>query len=590
MHDTIIRGGTVIDGRGGPARQADVAIADGRIVEIGRIAAPARQTIDADGAIVTPGFIDPHSHYDGQVMWDDTLDPSFSHGVTTTIAGNCGVGFAPAREEDRQGLIEFMSGVEDIPGIVLDEGLDWGWRSFPDYLNRVAARRYAMDVAFHVTHAPLRVHVMGERALRHEAATDEDIAEMAQQVREGMAAGAVGFSTGRIVEHRSSKGNHVPGTFALENEVVALARAMGAEGRGVFQVAPKGQVGSLFLPEGDSGREARLAEHRLLETIAARSGRPVTYGVIEVDSDPDDIRVMIEESDRAIARGVPVYPQITSRGGGQIYMLDGYHVFLMKPSYREIAHLPLKSRIEAMREPARREAILAEPHVEGAYADDHMTLSLLRYMLAHSDDQFILQSSLDFEPGPERRLAALAAATNRTPEAYLYDHYTSGEGDNFSVNFVVNYSHGSLETTRGFLMNPNVVSGLADGGAHIKVICDASLPTFQLAYWTRSRRRGEPIPLEFMVAKLTSSPARLYGLTDRGALEVGRRADINVIDHARLNLKMPRMVHDLPSGSGRLLQDSEGYLATLVAGVTTRRHDQDTGARPGGLIRATALA
>jgi N-acyl-D-aspartate/D-glutamate deacylase len=590
MYDAIIRGGTIVDGLGGAPRRGDIAIQDGRIAAIGKVDAAARETIDADGALVTPGFIDAHTHYDGQVMWDDRLDPSFSHGVTSIIAGNCGVGFAPVREEHRRELVEFMSGVEDIPGLVLDEGLDWGWRSFADYFDRIAARSFTMDVASHVTHAPLRIEVMGERALRHEAATPEDIAAMCELVRGAMAAGAVGFSTGRIVEHRSSRGDHVPGTFASEEELVALASAMGEGGRGVFQVAPKGQVGSLFLPEGDSGRQARLAEHRLLEHVASASGRPVTYGLIEVESDPDDARIMIEESERAIARGVPVYPQVTARGGGQIYMLDGYHIFLLKPSYREIAHLPLAARIQAMREPARRQAILSEPYVEGEYAHDHMTLSLLRYIVANNAKSYVLSSPLDFEPGPERRLDALAAAAGTTPEAYLYDHYTRGDGDDFNVNFVVNYVHGSLETTRSFLANPNVVSGLADGGAHMKVICDASMPTFQLAYWSRLRTRGERIPLELVVHKLTASPARLYGLADRGSLEVGKRADINVIDYERLGLKQPRMAHDLPSGGGRLLQDSQGYLATLVAGVATRRDDQDTGARPGRLLRANRLS
>jgi N-acyl-D-amino-acid deacylase len=590
MFDTIIRGGTIVDGTGTPPRSGDIAIEGGRIAAIGNLGgATARDTIDADGAIVTPGFIDAHTHYDGQVMWDDRLDPSFSHGVTTAIAGNCGVGFAPAREEHRRELIEFMSGVEDIPGIVLDEGLDWSWKSFPDYLDRVASRAYTMDLGFHITHAPLRVNVMGDRALRHETATGEDIAAMAAQVGEAMAAGALGFSTGRIVEHRSSSGNHVPGTFAVEDELLALTGAMGRDGRGVFQLAPKGQVGSLFLAEGDSGRDARLAEHRLLERIAAASGRPVTYGLIEVESDPEDAAMMIAESDRAIANGVPVYPQVTARGGGQIYMLDGYHVFQMKPAYREIAHLPLAERLVAMRDPARRAAIIEQPFDENGYADDFMTLSLLRYMVANLDASYILESPLDFEPGPERRLDALAAAAGQSVQAWLYDHYVAGDGRNFSVNFVVNYVHGSLETTRGFLMNPNVVSGLADGGAHIQVICDASMPTFQLAYWSRQRKRGERIPLDYMVSKLAASPARLYGLHDRGTLAVGKRADINIIDFDRLGLAMPRMVHDLPSGRGRLLQDAEGYLATLVAGQVTRRDGVETGARPGRLVRGNTL-
>jgi N-acyl-D-amino-acid deacylase len=589
MYDTLIRGGIVHDGLGGPAFTADVAIAAGRIAAIGNIKSPAREIINADGALVTPGFLDIHTHYDGQCLWDDKIDPSFSHGVTTVVAGNCGVGFAPVKPEDRKHLMNFMSGVEDIPGVVLDEGLDWQWRSFPEYLDRLAARRYTMDVAAHVTHAPLRLFTMGERALRHETATPDDIEAMCALLREAMAAGAAGFSTGRILEHRSSNGDHVPGTFAPQDELVALGRAMGEAGHGVFQVAPKGQNGSLFLGNEDAGRDARLAEHRLLETIATESGRPLTYGLIEVATDLDDANMMLRESDRAIARGVPVHPQISARGGGMLYMLEGYHIFLLRRSYREIAHLPLGARVEAMRDPARRRAILSEANDESPYLGDSMTQLLLRYMVAHSDNSFILSSPLDFEPGPERSLAALAAASRKTSDEYLYDHYTSGTGHNFNINFTVNYAHGSLETTRGFLAHRNVVSGLADGGAHIKIICDASMPTFQLAYWARRRTRGACLPLEFMINKLTAAPARLYSMHDRGSLELGKRADINVIDYDRLNLKVPEMVYDLPSGAGRLLQHSEGYLATLVAGVATRRHDLDTGARPGALIRNAKL-
>ena len=588
MYDSIIRGGTIVDGLGGPPYSGDIAIKDGRIAEIGKVSASARETIDADGAIVTPGFIDVHTHYDGQVLWDDTIDPSFSHGVTTVLGGNCGVGFAPVEAEHRAQLVAFMTGVEDIPGIVLDEGLDWQWRSFPDYLDRIASRQYAMDVGMHLTHAPLRVFVMGERAFAHEQATPDDVAAMTRLTREAMAAGAMGFSTGRIVEHRSAGGNYVPGTFADESELIVLGQAMGANGGGVFQVAPKGMVGSLFLAEGDAGREQRVAEHKLFERIAEATGRPLTYGLLEVESDPEDIGIMVAASDEAIARGVQVRPQITSRGGGQIYMLDAYHIFMMRDSYRAIAHLPLAERVQAMRDPARRKAILSEQDSEGHRSDDAMMMELFRYMVGQNAASFILNSPLDYEPGPERRLDHLAAAAGKTNEEYLYDHYTQGAGDDFNVNFVVNYAYGNLETTRGFLTNPNIISGLSDGGAHLKVICDASLPTFQVAYWANKRTRGALLPLEMIVRKLTAEPADLYGMTDRGTLRVGRRADVNVIDLDRLTLKMPRMAHDLPSGAGRLLQDSEGYLATLVAGTTTRRHDRDTGARPGRLVRAIA--
>jgi N-acyl-D-aspartate/D-glutamate deacylase len=588
MYDSIIRGGVVVDGSGQAPRTADVAIRDGRIAEVGRVTAAARQEIDADGALVTPGFIDLHTHYDGQFLWDDQMDPSFSHGVTTAIAGNCGVGFAPVTAEHRRELMEMMEGVEDIPGIVLDEGLDWGWKSFPDYLDRVAARRYAMDVACHITHGPLRVFVMGERALRHETATAEDVAAMAGLVREAMLAGAVGFSSGRLVEHLSSRGAHVPGTFALDDELLALARAMGETGRGVFQIIPKGAVGAAMGEE--LGAAGRLEEHRRIEAIAGAAGRPVTYSIAEFLSDPADIRRMVQESDRAAAAGLDIRPQVAARGVGMVHMLDSYHPFLMRPSYRKIAHLPRAERAAAMRDPAVRDAILAEADVPGEYADDPNVMPMLRRIVAHVGRQFVPASNLDYEPGPERRVAALAEAAGKTPEAYVYDHYAAGDGSNFSITLALNYVSGDLDHVHALLQNPNVVSGLGDGGAHVKVICDASMPTFQLAFWTRERTRGERLPVELVVRKMTAEPAELYGMSDRGRIAVGKRADLNVIDHARLGLKAPRVANDLPSGAGRLLQGSEGYLATLVAGEVTRRHDEDAGARPGRLVRMGASA
>jgi N-acyl-D-aspartate/D-glutamate deacylase len=584
MLDIIIKGGKVVDGAGGEARTADLAIQDGRIVEIGKVRARAREVIDADGALVTPGFIDVHTHYDGQFLWDDKLDPSFSHGLTTVIGGNCGVGFAPATKAYRRELMELMEGVEEIPGIVMDEGLDWGWTTFCDYMDRLAERRYAMDIASQITHAPLRVFVMGDRAIKQEKATPEEIASMSDHVREAMNAGAVGFSTGRLVEHLSSRGAHVPGTFAGEEELLALARAMGEGGRGVFQLIPKGAVGSV-MGRDQLGASGRVAEHKLFEALARKSGRPVTYSIAELESDPGDLCQMARETERANSEGMSIHPQTAARGIGGIYMLDAYHAFLMRPSYRAIAHLSLKQRAEAMREPARRRAILQEPDVEGEYANEPRVLPMLKRLSANLGKTFILASGVDFEPGPERRVDVLAAAAGKTPEQFIYDHYAEGEGDNYNVGLMLNYAHGNLNHIYTLFHRPHVVSGLGDGGAHVKTVCDSTLTTYQLAFWTRDRTRGPRLPLELMVKKLTSELASLYGLEDRGVIAVGKRADINVIDYARLGLTRPYVAHDLPSGAARLLQGSVGYLATLVAGEITRRNDIDTGARPGRLVR-----
>src|SRR6266404_2494380 len=505
MFDTIIRGGTIVDGLGGERFTADIGIRDGKIAEVGKVSGPAREEFDADGAMVTPGFIDVHTHYDGQFLWDDKMDPSFSHGLTTLIAGNCGVGFAPATKEYRRELMDLMEGVEDIPGIVMDEGLDWSWTSFGDYMGRLSERHFAMDVASHITHAPLRVFAKG-----------------------------------------------------------AVGSVMGAD-----------QLGSSL----------RADEHALYEEIARKSGRRLTYSIAELDSDPEDIRQMVGATNRANANGLSLHPQIAARGIGGFNMLDAYHAFVMRPSYREVAHLPLAERVKVMRERARRAAILGETDVEGEFANEPLVLPMLRRLIANVGKTFILESDVAFEPGPERRVGALAAAAGKTPEEYMYDHYTQGDGRDYNVSLVLNYAHCNLDHVYDLLQNSNVISGLGDGGAHVKSVCDSSMTTYQLAYWTRDRKRGPRLTLEHMVRKLTSDPARLYGFDDRGVIAVGKRADINVFDYQRLTIQRPYVANDLPSGAGRILQGSEGYLATMVAGEITRRNDVDTGARPGRLAR-----
>lgn len=584
MHDTVIRGGKIVDGTGSSPYCADVAISNGVIAEIGKVSSPGRDVIEADGALVTPGFIDIHTHYDGQFLWDEELEPSFSNGVTTAIAGNCGVGFAPADERFRTQLIELMEGVEDIPGIVLDEGLDWRWTSFPDYLDRLAERRFTMDVAVQLPQAPLRVFVMGERALRHEQATPEDLERMQQLVREAMAAGALGVSGSRILEHLSSKGEHVPGTFAVEAELLALAQAMGESGKGTFQMVPLGGGGNTMGTA--ASLEERLEEHARIERLAEISGRPVTYILHSYEHAPDEWRTLLDCSARANARGLQVVPQVAARGLGILLGLDAFHIFLRRPSYLAIAHLSRAERAAAMRDPERRRAILSEANVSvssGAEVRAHVMAERFAKVLERF---YVLDSLLDYEPDENARLDRIAERTGRSMDEVLYDTLTEGDGGQMVADFVLNYVGRGLDTVHDMLAHPGTVSGLGDGGAHLFMIADAAMPTFHLSFWSRDRRRGPKLPLETSVHKLTGKAAELYGLTDRGTIAVGKRADINVIDFANVGNTRPEMVFDLPRGSGRLLQRGTGYLATLVGGAITRRDDIATGTRPGRLVRS----
>lgn len=586
MFDTVIKGGRIIDGTGAPAFNADIAIQAGRIVEIGAVTGAVRETIDAAGAIVTPGFVDIHTHYDGQFLWDQELDSSFSNGVTTAIAGNCGVGFAPARAENRKDLIDIMEGVEDIPGIVLDEGLDWSWESFPDYLDKLDARTFTMDVAAHITHAPLRLYVMGERAARHEAATPADLAEMKRLVREAMAAGAMGVSATRILEHKSSSGGFVPGTFAEDSELTTLAEALGESGNGVFQLVPLGAAGDMAGAPNTTAE--RLDEHARIARIArATSGRPVTYILHAMNHAPDEWRVLLNATRQARAEGLDIRAQTAARGLGWIFTLDGYHLFRGRSSYLAIAHLPRAERAAAMRDPARRAAILAESN--DTEAVERQVLKMAKIFERIMPGTYVIGRALDYEPDASRRVDAVAQATGRTQAEVVYDVLAEGDGSGLLIDFALNYTGGNLDTAYALLADPVTVSGLGDGGAHLPITCDAAMTTFHLSFWARDRKRGPTLPLELIVHKLTGDPAALYGLSDRGTLTVGKRADINVMVFDELNSELPRMAFDLPSGGPRLVQLSRGYRATLVNGVVTRRNDKATGAKPGRLVRANRL-
>jgi N-acyl-D-aspartate/D-glutamate deacylase len=584
--DYVIKGGTIVDGTGTSPTTGDVGVRDGVIVSVGgTITETANETIDADGAIVTPGWVDVHTHYDGQVSWDDVMDPSAGNGATTIVMGNCGVGFAPVRPGGEQTLIELMEGVEDIPGTALYEGMEWGqWESFPDYMDYIASRRYSLDIGAQVAHGAVRYYVMGERGSANEDATADDIDTMATLVAEAVEAGAVGFSTSRTIGHRSLHGAPVPGTFAPVDELVAIAEAMGRTGKGVFELIPAGTVGKL---EGLGGeRFTPYEEFDLMRAVAKRGGRPVTFTLVQSpDYDENLWREILDLTAEANADGADMHPQVSSRPIGFVTGLESYHAFQRRPTYMALAHLPVAERAREMAKPEVKAAILSEADVPVAEAGSMANLYSLFQMAAPM--MYPLADPVDYEPTMDKTLGARMAATGREPFDVLYDFLLEDDGRSMAALMGGKDIAESQEVLREMLLNPHTVTGLSDAGAHVTLICDATMPTTQLTYWVRDRKRGERLPLEFVVAKQTAGNARLYGLHDRGVLAPGMRADVNVIDLDNLTVAPPKAHHDLPAGGTRLIQPVKGYLATMVKGEVTRRHDADTGARPGTLVRSS---
>jgi N-acyl-D-amino-acid deacylase len=569
-HDLVIRNGTIVDGTGRPAQPGDVAVDAGVITEVGALeSGSARQVIDADGMLVTPGWVDIHTHYDGQATWDEVLAPSSWHGVTTLVMGNCGVGFAPARPDRHDWLIGLMEGVEDIPGTALAEGIEWEWETFPEYLDALARRRYVVDVGTQVPHGAVRAYVMGERGARNEPADPADIAQMKDIVKEAIAAGALGFSTSRTLAHVAIDGEPVPGTFAAEDELFGIGSALGELGTGVFELAPLGSAGEDIVgPDKEVDWMCRLS---------AAIDRPVTFALLQVDPAPDLWRDLMDRSRAAVAAGAAVYPQVAGRATG---LLAGhqttYNLFDVIPPYVELRErLEFDELIAALRQREVRERIVRHP-VDDETAD--------RLAQAY-DKTYVLGTPPDYEPGPESTLAALAAREGRHPLEVAYDSMLEDGGRAMVMVPILNYSQGSLEPVREMLLHPAAALGLADGGAHVGIICDASTPTFMLTHWVRDRTRGDTLPLEWVVKKQTRDTARLYGLRDRGTVEPGMLADLNVVDLEHLALENPRAVSDLPAGGKRLVQRARGYRATLKRGVITFADGEDTGARPGSLVR-----
>jgi N-acyl-D-aspartate/D-glutamate deacylase len=560
--DLVIRGGTLADGTGGDLREADIAIAGGRIVEVGQVSARGTEEIDARGKLVTPGFVDIHTHYDGQVTWSNRITPSSDHGVTTAVMGNCGVGFAPVRPNDHDRLMRLMEGVEDIPEPVLLAGLPWTWESFPEYVNWLATRSYDMDVGPLLPHAALRVYVMGERGANREPATAEDIRQMAALTRDAIKAGALGFSTSRTLNHRTSDGDYTPTLKAGENELEAIAKAMQDAGGGVMQFV----------------LDIETIEHDLpmLLGISERTGCPVSFSVTQNDRNPQRWRQTMQQIGEARARGLKVTAQIAARAVGIMLGLElTRHPFRSRPSYMAIADLPLAERVRLMRDPALKAKILAE---ESAPDDDFAG------RLKDYGRVFHLGNPPDYEQPAEKAIGPRARAEGVNPESIAYDAMLEDEGRGMLYMPALNYSEASLDPLYEMMQHPAAIPGLSDGGAHCGIICDASFPTFLLSHWARDRSRGEKLPLEHIVALQTRRAAEAFGLFDRGLIAPGYKADINVIDFEHLRLDPPRVAYDLPMGGRRLVQRAEGYDAIIVSGTVTQRNGQSTGALPGRIV------
>jgi len=583
MYDMKIVGGTVVDGTGADRYRADIGIKDGKIVEVRRrtngddqLGGEAAETIDATDLIVAPGFVDIHTHYDGQATWDNLLEPSSGHGVTTIVAGNCGVGFAPVRPGSEEWLIKLMEGVEDIPGTALTEGMTWGWESYPEYLDVVGKHQFAIHVGSQVAHGAVRAYAMGERGARNEPATPEDIAAMSRLVREAIEAGALGFSTSRTIAHQAMDGEPVPGTFAAEDEVFGLGRAMAAGGQAVFELAPQGAAGEDIV--------APKKELEWMRRLGAEIERPLSFALIQVDADPNLWREQLDISAAAHAAGSQLYPQIAARPFGMLLGFPGHHGFTHRPTYRklkaECSHEELAHRLA---EPAVRAAILSEDDLP---IDPSLLFDGMFMLVKHSLDRiYHLGDPPDYEPTPDCTVAAIARDRGEDPMHTLYDLMLEADAGSMLMLPFFNYADGNHDAIREMLLHPAGVLGLSDGGAHCNLICDASFPTFLLTHWARDRHRGEKLPLEYLVRKQSRDTAHLFGLTDRGTIELGKKADINVIDMNALRLLPARMAYDLPAGGQRLVQGASGYAATIVSGAVTRRNGVDTGARPGRLVR-----
>lgn len=585
MHELVIKNAKIVDGTGSAPFTADVAIDEGRISAVGKILTSGQQEIDATGLVLTPGFVDIHTHFDGQITWDPLLTPSCWHGVTTVVMGNCGVGFAPVEPDKREWLIGLMEGVEDIPGTALSAGMQWNWETFPEYLDYLDTLPKAIDVGTQVPHGAIRTYVMGERGAKNEPANAEDIEEMRQLVLEGIQAGALGVSTSRTIAHRAIDGENVPGTFAAEEEMLAFGKALEEAGTGVLELAPAGVTGDdMALPE---------KEVDWMRRVSAETGRPITFALVQLNIEPDHWKRVFELSEEAAKEGAQLFPQVTARAPGVLLGLQTNHPWVNTEVFKEIsgrfvlgegdAHLLHSKTIEEitaeLRKPEVKEKMMAELP---AARQDIEFLGL--------DRVFVLEEPLNYEPEQRNSVAAMAEAQKRDPFELFYDLMLEEDGKRFFFAPMMNYTDFNYEAVRTMITHPRAAMGLDDAGAHCGVICDASMPTFMLTHWARDRERGEKLPLEFVVKKMTNDTASLYGLHDRGVIRVGMKADLNLIDLENLKVDLPELAHDLPANGRRLIQKSEGYVATIVNGTIVMENGEDTGNRPGNLVRGQQVA
>lgn len=571
MYDMVIRNGTVIDGSGGAAQKADVALMKGRIAAVGADIGPGEKEVDANGMLVTPGWVDIHTHYDGQVSWDPLLTPSSWNGVTTVVMGNCGVGFAPVVPGKEDYLIQLMEGVEDIPGAALAEGISWDWETFPQYLDAIDALPHAIDFAAQVPHGAVRTYVMGQRGANNEQATAEEVTAMAEIVKEGLEAGALGFSTTRTILHRAADGELAPGTTADREEVIGIGRAMGEVGYGVFEVA------SDLAPE-----EEELA---WMSQIGRETGRPVTFACLQNNEDPEQWQRLLTAVDKDRVEGGTLTPQVAQRPAGVLFSLESSgHPFVLHDAFQSVAGLPPAERALALRDPELRRNIIDNPPDLSALPE------VFTKSLTDWGNMFPLGDPIDYEPPRENSILAQSEKSGVRCEDIAYDIMLERKGKGIIYMPLLGYSHGDFEVLREMMQHPHAVFGLSDGGAHCGLICDASMPSYLLTHWARDRTRGERLPIELLVHNQTQRTASFYGMDDRGLIAPGMKADINVIDFDALTIHPPEMVYDLPADARRLVQRVDGYKYTICNGNIIMQDGIDTGARPGRLVRGPQAA